>query len=50
MTDHYAAPTNTVLDLLRPKWMKGIALPKVAVILLFLTGDIGSGMQPGRAH
>ena len=36
MTYHYAAPTNTVLDLVRPKWTKGIALTKVAVILLFL--------------
>ena len=43
MTDHYAAPTNTVLDLLRPKWTKGIALTKVAVILLFLLGISTAG-------
>ena len=43
MTDHYAAPTNTVLDLLRPKWMKDIALPKVAVILLILIGISAAG-------
>ena len=43
MTEHYAAPTNTVLDLLRPKWTKGIALTKVAVILLFLLGISTAG-------
>ena len=43
MTDHYAAPTNTVLDLLRFKWTKGIALTKVAVILLFLLGISTAG-------
>ena len=43
MTEHYAAPTNTVLDLLRSKWTKGIALTKVAVILLFLLGISAAG-------
>ena len=43
MRNHYAAPTNTVLDLLRPKWMKDIPLPKVAVILLFLMGISAAG-------
>ena len=53
MTDHYAAPTNIVLDLWRPKWMKGTALPKVAAILLIVLGISAAGCsqadltQPG---
>ena len=43
MADHYAVPTNAVLDLLRPKWMKGTALPKVAAILLFVLGISAAG-------
>ena len=43
MADHYAVLTNAVLDLLRPKWMKGTALPKVAAILLFVLGISAAG-------
>ena len=43
MADHYSVPTNAVLDLLRPKWMKGTALPIVAAILLFVLGISAAG-------
>ena len=47
MTNHYLAPTNAVLDLSKPKWMKGIARPKVAVFLLFLLGISAAGCSQG---